>query len=125
MKADILLIDNQPYMGMLLSDELADTAYRLTSVEDGETANQYLEEAIPDLILLDLFVNGLDGWDVLRNIKRRVPDVPVLILSAYDSFRDHPRLREADGYVVKNPDLGPLMRSIDEALTSDVAGSTT
>ena len=75
--------------------------YRISSVGDSEAARQYLRDVMPDLVLLDLYLNGFEGFDILHDIKSMYPHLPVLIMIAYDNYADDPRLSEADGYVVK------------------------
>ena len=98
----ILLIDDQPYVGKFLSEELDHEGCRVTSVGDAESAKRYLKDSRPDLVLLDLYLDGFEGWEVLRNIKTIDQSLPVFIWSAYDSFREDPRLSQADGYVIKS-----------------------
>jgi DNA-binding NarL/FixJ family response regulator len=54
------------------------------------------------VVLLDLYLDGFKGWDILDDIKRIAPKLPVLILTAYDTFQEDPRLSQADGYVIKS-----------------------
>jgi len=54
------------------------------------------------LVLLDLYLNGFQGWDVLNDIKSVYPHLPVLIVTAYDSYADDPRASQADDYVIKS-----------------------
>jgi DNA-binding response OmpR family regulator len=70
----------------------------------------------PDLVLLDLYLDGADGWELLRDIKRQHPQLPVLIVTAYDSFVDDPRLSQADGYFVKSLDFIDLKQKIADLL---------
>jgi DNA-binding response OmpR family regulator len=70
----------------------------------------------PDLVLLDLYLDGADGWELLRDIKRQHPQLPVLIVTAYDSFVDDPRLSQADGYFVKSLDFMDLKQKIADLL---------
>jgi CheY-like chemotaxis protein len=53
-------------------------------------------------VLLDLYLNGFEGWDLLRDTKKLAPKLPVLIITAYDNYRDEPRASLADGYIVKD-----------------------
>jgi CheY-like chemotaxis protein len=62
----------------------------------------YLSNSKADVVLLDLYLNGFDGWGVLHDIKSRYPYLPVLIVTAYDSHVDDPRVSGADGYVIKS-----------------------
>jgi len=100
--AEILIIDDQPYLQELLSAELTDEGLRVVSVTDAQSVSKYLQDSKPDLILLDLYLKGFEGWDILRDVKAIYPGVPVLIVTAYDNFVDDPRLSNADGYVIKN-----------------------
>jgi two-component system, response regulator, stage 0 sporulation protein F len=116
--ATILLVDDQPYMGEFLAEELADMGHTLKYVNDGDSLLIELEERIPDLVLLDLYINGFEGWDLLDQVKRHDRRIPVIILTAYDSFSDDPRLSQADGYVIKNFVTGTLKEKITETLSS-------
>lgn len=100
--SNILIIDDQPHLQELIALEVMDEGHRVVSVCDAESAKAYLDDSKPDLVLLDLYLNGFEGWDVLRDIKRRDPHVPVIIVTAYDSYGNDPRLTQADGYVVKS-----------------------
>ncbi len=99
---NVLIVDDQQYVREMLSEELANEGYGVASVGDVESLADLLNHIQPDIVLLDLYLDGFEGWEVLRLIKRRSPKLPVLIFTAYDSFADDPRLCEADGYVVKS-----------------------
>ena len=100
--ASILIIDDQPYIQEFFSHELMDEGYSVDGVADAESVKVYLETSKPDLVVLDLFLNGFEGWNVLHEIKRKDPHLPVLIVTAYDTYADDPRLSQADGYMVKS-----------------------
>jgi two-component system response regulator (stage 0 sporulation protein F) len=117
MMRSILIIDDQPHMRQLLSGELRDIGCEVESVDDVELVGQCFEHSSPDLVVLDLYLKGFDGWEVLRDIKRRHPRVPVLIVTAYDSYRNDPRASQADGYMVKSfAHLGKLKQKIADLL---------
>ncbi len=100
--ANILIVDDQPYFRELLSEELTQEGYRVSGIGDAESIHGHLTDSLPDLVVLDLCLDGFEGWEVLRIIKRKDPNLPVLIVTAYDSFADDPRVSQADGYVVKS-----------------------
>jgi len=114
--ANILIVDDQPCVRQLLSEELVDEGYGVTSVGDAESVRAHLKAWPPDLVLLDLYLDGPDGWDVLRDVKRQNPYLPVIIVTAYDSFRDDPCLSLAEGYVIKSADFRELKQEIANAL---------
>ena len=100
--SNILIVDDQPHLQELFSHELMEEGYSVVSAGDAESAKEYLVDSKPDLVLLDLYLNGFDGWDVLRDIKSKEPLLPVLIVTAYDSYVADPRVSQADGYMVKS-----------------------
>ena len=112
----ILIVDDQQYIRELLAEELIQEGYLVQSTGDAESVIGHLKFSRPDLVLLDLYLDGPDGWEVLPEIKRQHPHLPVLILTAYDSFMDDPRLSQADGYVIKSIDLGELKQKIADVL---------
>ena len=100
--SNVLIVDDQPHLQELFSHELMEEGYSVVSAGDAESAKEYLVDSKPDLVLLDLYLNGFDGWDVLRDIKSKEPLLPVLIVTAYDSYVADPRVSQADGYMVKS-----------------------
>ncbi len=118
---NILIVDHQPCVQELLSEELICEGYRVASADDAESARRHLRSSRPDLVLLDLYLDGPDGWEVLRDIKRQHPHLPVIIFTAYDSYLDDPRLSQADGYVIKSFDLGELKQKVADVLKHKAA----
>jgi DNA-binding response OmpR family regulator len=114
--ATILIIDDQACIRQLLSDTLAAEGYRVQGVGDVQSVSAHLRRAPPDLVLLDMHLDGLEGFEVLHEIKRQKADLPVVILTAYDSYSDDPRLSQADGYVLKSCELSPLKKKIASIL---------
>ena len=98
----ILLIDDQPYLKELISEELKSSRYEIDTISDIGSLRDYFETSVPDLVLLDLYLDGFQGWHALGDIKIRFPHLPVLIVTAYDSYMDDPRVSLADGYIVKS-----------------------
>jgi two-component system response regulator AtoC len=85
---DVLVIDDDPgvreYMEALVSRQ----GYRVSAVADGESALASLNERRPDLITLDVVLPGMDGLAMLAELKRRLPDVPVVMLSGHGQARN-------------------------------------
>jgi CheY-like chemotaxis protein len=116
--SNILIVDDQPYLRELLSQELVDEGYGVESVPNAESVMLCPQHWKPDLVLLDLYLDGFQGWDLLREIKGWAADIPVLIVTAYDNYMDDPRLSSADGYVLKSfTNLTELKNKIAEILT--------
>ncbi|NVL90975.1 MAG: response regulator [Desulfobacterales bacterium] len=118
---NILIVDDQACVRELFSQELLREGYRVACIGDAGSVTGHLRSSRPDLVLLDLCLDGLEGFDVLRDIKREYPDLPVIIITAYDSFMDDPRLSQADGYVIKSIHLDELKQKIGEVLEDQPA----
>jgi two-component system response regulator (stage 0 sporulation protein F) len=115
---NILVVDDQPHLQEFFNEELANEGYNFKSAMDVESARRYLKDSKPDVVLLDLYLDGFEGWNVLHEIKHEYPYLPVLIVTAYDNYADDPRLSEADGYVIKSfGALGKLKQKIDDAVS--------
>jgi len=80
-KPRILVVDDERYITALLEKTLADAGYVVTVANDGNSALASLEAKEPDLVLLDIRMPGLDGYQVLQRI-REVSSVPVLMVTA-------------------------------------------
>ncbi|MBD2869775.1 response regulator [Paenibacillus arenilitoris] len=81
--AGILVVDDQPAIRMLLNELFSALGADVYAAERGGTALRLMNEHAIDCVLLDLKLPDMDGIEVLREIRRRHPDVPVILMSAY------------------------------------------
>ena len=81
----ILIVDDDEDMRILLGSHLEHLGYAVSTVPDGETALQWLEQQNADVIFLDLSMSGMDGLDVLKHIRERGFDVAVILTTAHGS----------------------------------------
>jgi DNA-binding NtrC family response regulator len=114
--ANILIIDDQPYMGQLLEEELADERLRISHLEDADYLMSILDESRPDVVLLELYLQGVERWDLLDRIKKYDPSLPILIVSAYDNFVKSLHLHHVDGYLLKDIHIDDLKQKIYQSL---------
>ncbi|MCS7171864.1 MAG: response regulator transcription factor [Armatimonadetes bacterium] len=98
----ILVVEDEPEIARLLRSYLEREGYAVVLARDGEAALRAFEEASPDLVVLDLMLPRLDGWQVMRAI-RELSRVPVIMLTARDGVEDKVAGLElgADDYVTK------------------------
>jgi len=99
---NILIVDEQPYLYELFHHGLMEESCHVTGASDTESVKRYLEDSIPDIVLLEISVHGFEGWEILRHIKSNDPHPLVLIVTAYDNYASDPRAYESDGYLVKD-----------------------
>ena len=80
----ILIVDDAPDNLLMLFSYLEDQGYRILLAEDGETALQIAQFKAPDLILLDVLMPGIDGFETCRRLKSKpsTKDIPVIFLTA-------------------------------------------
>ena len=101
-KPKILIIDDDKNICALLNLYLRQDGYNIIFVHDGGTGLMVFQEESPDLVILDLMLPVLDGWQVLRAIRQK-SNVPVIMLTAMDACEDKVTGLDlgADDYVVK------------------------
>ncbi len=115
---NILIVDNQPCVRKLLSNELICEGYGVATAANAESARGHLGSSQPDLVLLDLYLDRLDGFGLFKDIKTQYPELPVIMLTAHSDFADDPRLSQADAYVAKSLDFTDLKQTIADVLAA-------
>jgi two-component system response regulator MprA len=100
--ARILIVDDDPGIRTSLRRMLAYEGYQVSEAEDGRAALSAALDQLPDLVVLDLMLPGIDGLEVCRRM-REVDDVPILMLTALDGTRDEVMGLDtgADDYLAK------------------------
>ena len=108
MSARILIVDDQPASLKLLSAKLGNEYYQTLTAENGATALEAVERDAPDLVLLDVMMPGMNGFEVCQRIKKNpeTMPIPVVIIPALDSRQDRIRGLEAgaDDFLTKPVD---------------------
>jgi DNA-binding response OmpR family regulator len=118
----ILIVDDNRDNVEILRAFLESRGYRVACAQDGKTALAMLEEVQPDLVLLDVMMPGIDGWQVCRTIKRHPEfgSTRVVMVTAKGGFEDKfEGMRSgADDYVVKPVDLRELAEKVERNLAA-------
>jgi two-component system response regulator MprA len=101
--SSILLVDDDPPVLRMLGRTLAAEGYDVCPVPDGGAALAAVERSVPDLIVLDVAMPGLDGLAVARRVRERGLATPILLLTARDAVADRVAGLDAgaDDYLVK------------------------
>jgi two-component system response regulator (stage 0 sporulation protein F) len=112
----ILIVDDEEHICQLYSEELKDAGYEAITAESGYRLLERIEDEKPDLVVLDIKLVDYDGLDLLQDIRNRFYDLPVVLCSAYDTYKEDMRSVTADFYVIKSFDLTELKSKIAMAL---------
>lgn len=118
--AKILIVDDEEGIRMLYSMELRDEGYDVMTLPDGKDLLDVVENEQPDCIVLDIKMREYDGLDLLQQIRRKHYDLPVILNSAYSSFKVDLKAVAADYYVVKSSDLTELKEKLKVALEARI-----
>ena len=83
MKGKILIVDDQFGIRILLNEVLQKEGYDTFQAANGLQALEILNDHVPDLVLLDMKIPGMDGIEILKRMKVLQPDIKVIIMTAY------------------------------------------
>ena len=114
----ILIVDDEPEIVRGLEDNLRFEGYQTSTAADGREALAVAAREAPDLILLDIMMPGLSGWDVCRELRSQGIDVPIIMLTARGEEGDRVRGLElgADDYITKPFSLRELLARVRAVL---------
>ena len=119
-RAHVLVVEDEEDLASLVELNLQLSGYVVTTASNGRVALDRLEADRPDVILLDVMMPVLDGWQVLQHVKSDPDtlDIPVIMLTALSEERDLIRghLHGAVRYVTKPFEMRSLLATIDQAL---------
>jgi two-component system alkaline phosphatase synthesis response regulator PhoP len=107
----ILLVEDEDSLAIGLEYNLSEEGYQVTRAADGRQAMHFLTTAEFDLIILDIMLPYLDGFEIASSIRARSPQLPILILTARTGVKDRLKGLElgADDYLVKPFHLKELL----------------
>ncbi len=114
--AKILIVDDEPGLRLLYSDELQDEGYEVVTAANCTAAAKLLETEKIDLVVLDIQIKQESGLEMLQKIVREHKELPVILCSAYNCYKDDFSSWLADAYIVKSSDLGELKQEIARQL---------
>ena len=120
MSKRILLVEDQEDNRRIMRDLLSASGYQLVEANDGEQGLALASSEVPDLILMDLQLPGLDGYEVTRRIKANaaLSHIPIIAVTSYALSGDDQKAFAAgcDGYVTKPFSPRQLLAKIREFL---------
>ncbi len=114
----IVVVDDQPDSGDLLAELLTRTGARVLGYTCAVDAMQSLAARQPDLLIADIAMPEIDGYELIRRVRERHPRVPAIAVSAYARPQDRKRAMDAgyNSYCAKPVDAGQLLRIVRDVL---------
>jgi len=121
MSKKIMVIDDEYEVADIVKKMLESEGFEVTTANSGEEALEKLEKERPDLILLDIMMPGMDGWETLKKIKsnEKFKEIPVSMLTALpltpDDTKDKP-INSIENYIVKPFSKRVLLQKVNDIL---------
>ena len=114
----ILAVDDDLCILDALVELLQFSGYDVTTTLRGDDVFKKIDECVPDLILLDIMIAGIDGRQICKNIKANLKtmQIPVIMLSATPQISDSARKSGADDFLAKPFDIIQLLSKIEHQL---------
>jgi two-component system response regulator (stage 0 sporulation protein F) len=116
----ILVVDDDYAIRLLYEEELRFEGYQVVTASGSAGLMEIIDEEQPDLVLLDIVMGDSNGLDVLQKIRNAHYDLPVIICTAYETYRHDLKSFAADYYVVKSSDLSEMKLRIKMAMETQM-----
>ena len=114
---NILVLDDEKSVRTLCETELRQEGYSVVSTESCREVERLIESSKPSVVVFDLRLEDCDTFELLQNTRKHHPELPIILFTAYDSYRNDVRCTAADYYVVKSFDLTELKETIASAVS--------
>jgi two-component system, response regulator, stage 0 sporulation protein F len=112
----LLIADDDKNICLLCEEELSDYGYEVEIAKNGKECIEKFKTNFPDLVILDIRMPKMDGIETLGKIISENRDIPIIIYSAYMSYKEDFRSWGADAYIVKSSDLAELKEKITQLI---------
>ena len=116
-KNNILIVEDDIQLRVLLSTISTQAGFHVRSAEDGFSALIQISTDVPDIILSDLYMLGMSGFELLSVVRRRFPEVAVIAMSSAFSGGEIPAGVAADAFYQKATGVPPLLTLLGESAT--------
>ncbi|MFD1884327.1 response regulator [Paenibacillus wenxiniae] len=114
----ILIVDDQNGIRLLLVELFSNEGYEMFQAANGKEALQIVEQHVPDLVLLDMKIPGMDGLEILRHIKQTHPRIHVIMMTAYGELDIIQQAKDlgAMSHFTKPFDIDEMREAVDRCL---------
>ncbi len=112
----ILIVDDEPHLRLLYETELRRAGFETMTAGNAVQGLEFVETMKPDLVILDIRMAGMDGIEAMQRILERDKRIPVILNTAFSSYRDNYLTWAADAYVTKSSDVSELVETVKGVL---------
>ena len=112
----ILIVDDEEGIRLLYQEELELDGFAVETAKNGDQALEKFKTAPPDLVILDINMPGMNGIEVLRQMKEVNPGLPVILSSAYPEYKQDLGAWASDEYIVKSANMNELKAAVHKHL---------
>jgi len=123
-RCKVFLVDDHPILrqGLALFIDREPDLMVCGQADDAASALQAIREATPDFVVLDISLDGPDGLELLKTLRVRYPNLPVLVLSMHDesAYAERALRAGANGYIMKQEATERVLTAIRQILSGDV-----
>lgn len=116
MMKTILLVEDDKNQLLLYKQELLLEGYNIITAQDGQEAIKKVKEHTPDLIVMDINMPKMSGIESMGRILSEHKKIPIIINTAYGSYKDDFMSWSADAYIIKSSDITELKDKIKELI---------
>lgn len=117
----VLIVDDEPHLRLLYETELRRAGFETLTASNAAQGLELVQTMKPDLVVLDIRMAGMDGIEALQRILDRDNSIPVVLNTAFSSYRDNYLTWAADAYVTKSADVTELVETVRNVLDARVA----
>jgi len=115
----IMIVEDEKNLLELYKHELEDEGYKVISCNSGESVMDSIKSCKPEVVVLDIRLGAMEGLEVLEQIKSYDLNLPVILNSAYSTYKANFSSWIADDYVIKSPDLSELKSTIKKYISDN------
>ena len=120
----VLIVDDEPHLRLLYETELRRAGFETMTASNAVQGLEFVETMKPDLVILDIRMAGMDGIEAMQRILERDNKIPVILNTAFSSYRDNYLTWAADAYVTKSSDVNELVDTVKDVLSNKAAASS-
>ena len=114
----ILVVEDDANQCLLYAEELRGDGYEVVTARDGKEALEAIEKDPPHLVVMDISMPGMDGIESMSRMLAQNDKLPIILNTAYATYKENFRAWSADAYVVKSSDLTELKSTIKRVLAA-------